>query len=255
MDSSYIVKSNEWIMPAISVISIVMSIIMTLSSFNKQKSLHINHERLEYVYFPLVSFIKSCEKKRNMGAFDLYWYLKDKLINEKYKTLLGIAEIDDHFEVLENYCLSDEEFDFKKESSLFYAIANVVERNYDKIKKRAGYISKTRKYAFICFVVGYVCFLSWALLITGGDVTENTAVAYFTDMLLKIFPSSITVSVLFYTKIFFFEGGIYKVMNILKNFILSSKIKYSRFTSLLKKRKSNSPTKQDIYNDSSYDID
>ena len=42
MDSSYIVKSNEWIMPAISVISIVMSIIMTLSSFNKQKSLHIN---------------------------------------------------------------------------------------------------------------------------------------------------------------------------------------------------------------------
>ncbi len=38
MDSSYIVKSNEWIMPAISVISIVMSIIMTLSSFNKQKS-------------------------------------------------------------------------------------------------------------------------------------------------------------------------------------------------------------------------
>ena len=91
MDSSYIVKSNEWIMPAISVISIVMSIIMTLSSFNKQKSLHINHERLEYVYFPLVSFIKSCEKKRNMRAFDLYWYLKDKLINEKYKTLLGIA--------------------------------------------------------------------------------------------------------------------------------------------------------------------
>lgn len=253
MSLSNIFQNNEWIIPTISAISIVISIIMTIRSFNKQKLLHVDHERLEYVYFPLISFIKSCEEKRNMRAFDLYWYLKDKLMDEKYKALLGIANINNHFEKLENYCLSNENFDVKKENSLFYTITDIIDRNYTKIKIRAGYASKTRKYAFTSFAVFYICFLSYGFLITEGNITENTPVAYFTNLLLVISSFSFFLFILFRLRIIFFEGGIYEFQKEIKSFFLSSKIIYSHFASFIKKRVLKSQNDHDKHIDSPHD--
>lgn len=147
-----------------SIIGIIASIYTALHSLNKQSRIDINKERLEFVYYPLMNEIKSFSYSNTKG-FDLYYYLYDKMKDEKYRTLLGSKKLEIEFRKLSRIFSEDTSVLNSKEISKIYS--NMYEetmKQYRRAKLIIGYDTDYFSKFLYCIAFVYANLLLFATI-------------------------------------------------------------------------------------------
>lgn len=182
-----IVDNFELLSLIITLLGLFISIIMTFLSLRKQMSHKIYYEQLNYVYFPLLTAIN--QFKGATKGFDLYWLLKDKIIDEKYRTLLGSNKTAVKIDNLIDYYSIEQPFDYEKDKQLFIELYSLINKKYISLKMSVGYESIYESYANRYFIVFYLMFI--ILAISYKFVIHNIS-----DEYIEMFTNTLMIFIL-----------------------------------------------------------
>lgn len=186
----------SWITTLLSLIGIAVSLYNSSWSFHKQIRLKNDYERLEYVFFPLLSELESL--KGNCKSFYLYWYLHDKMMDNKYVTLIKSKKIIYAYRDLEN-CI-EQRHDLDKAKPLFSKLYYEIEYEAKLIKRRTGYENKTYFYAKNFFIAFYIIFC--ITLFLTKFLQKDDMLIYILIMMLVLSFICLIISVIFFISAF-----------------------------------------------------
>lgn len=158
----------------ISLAGVIGTFYSASKSFAKQRSFTINQEKLNEVYFPLITAINSF--KEIDKPFDLYWYLHDKINDEKYKTLLDSEKIVLKYEELKTYIESGNK-DTDKGIKLYRNLKEAIQAKYMKIRKVVGLYPKHLQFMDIFSISTILFYLSALTLSIFSLIKEPNVIA------------------------------------------------------------------------------
>ena len=169
-----ILEIGKFILTSIfTIIGIVVSVYTAFHSLNKQSRIDISKERLEYVYYPLMNELKSFSYSSTKG-FDLYYYLHDRMKDEKYRTLLGSKKLEISFKKLSRIFSEDSSVLNSKEISKIYSgMYEETMRQYEKTKRIIGYDTDYLAKFLYCIAFTYMNLL---LFVAFSKNTSNTSI-------------------------------------------------------------------------------
>lgn len=143
-----------------ALIAILVTIIITCLTYIKHLNLSINNQRLELVYFPLISKLQNRYDLSYNEAYISYLLLKDNLKNEKFKSLINPKIIQTYLLIKDCYSIYDDQ-----ELALKYTkkLIRQIDIEYNKIKRTTGYMNNLEKKIYLFFGIWYISFLLMTL--------------------------------------------------------------------------------------------
>ena len=153
----------RWLPQILTLLGIVVGAYIALYSINKQTRLQVNRERLHIVYFPLMKVL-------NFNAWDenaplrLYFFLMNKMDDEKYRTLVQSNSILTYFDDLRFAFSTDHVYSNREARKAYARIFHSVNDEFKSVEQKTGYEPRTYTIAFYFLVIFYVFLLSASFL-------------------------------------------------------------------------------------------
>lgn len=164
-----------------TLLAILVTILIACLTYIKHLNLSINNQRLELVYFPLLSQTPNRYSLTYNEAYNLYSLLKSNLNDEKFKSLINTKIILTYQLIKDCYSIyGNQDLALKYTKKLIRQINS----EYIKVKRSTGYMSNLEKKAYLMFGIWYILFLFITLFIKLNE--DNYIIIAFGMLLIFI---------------------------------------------------------------------